>query len=84
MHDRCSALIFLQKICGYGATVNNARIFRAIQQKWVSFDRYLWHWTEGQTIYETGKDSSELSDAVSKDLKRRGMKFMGTVIIKQD
>lgn len=63
------------------AAVNNARIFRAIQQEWGSFDRYLWHWTQGQVVYETGKVSSECSDAVSKDLKRRGMKFVGTVII---
>ena len=62
------------------AAVNNAKVFRAIQQEWGSFDRYLWHWT-GQVVYETGKVSSELSDVVSKDLKRRGMKFVGTVII---
>ena len=55
------------------ATVNNARIFQAIQQEWGSFDCYV--------VYETGKVSSELSDAVSKDLKRRGMKFVGTVIV---
>ena len=63
------------------AAVNNARIFRAIQQEWRSFDRYLWHWTEGKMICETGRVSSELSDKVSKDLKRRGMKFVGTVIV---
>ena len=63
------------------AAVNNARIFRTIQQEWGSFDRYLWHWTEGETVCETGKVSSELSDKVSGDLKRRGMKFAGTVII---
>ena len=63
------------------ATVNNSRIFQAIQQEWGSFDCYLWHWTEGKVVYETGKVSSELSDAVSKDLKRRGMKFVGTVIV---
>ena len=63
------------------AAVNNAGIFRAIQKEWGSFDRYLWHWTEGEIIHETGKVSSELSDAVSKDLKRRGMTFVGTVII---
>ena len=63
------------------AAVNNARIFRAIQHEWGSFERYLWHWTEGEIIYETGGVSSELSDAVSEDLKRRGMKFVGTVII---
>ena len=66
------------KIC---AAVNNAKIFRVIQREWGSFDCYLWHWTEGQVVYETGKVSSELSDAVSKDLKRRGMKFVGTVIV---
>ena len=63
------------------AAVNNAQIFRTIQQEWGSFDNYLWHWTEGQVVYETGKVSSELSDAVSKDLKHRGMKFVGTVIV---
>ena len=63
------------------SAVNNAKIFRLIQEEWGSFDRYLWHWTEGKTICETGKVSSELSDAISKDLKRRGMKFVGTVII---
>lgn len=63
------------------AAVNNARIFRAIRQEWGSFDRYLWHWTKGKTVFETGRVSSELSDAVSEDLKRRGMKFVGTVII---
>ena len=63
------------------AAVNNASIFRAIQREWGSFERYLWHWTGGKTVYETGKVSSELSDAVSKDLQRRGMKFVGTVII---
>lgn len=63
------------------AAVNNARIFRSIQREWESFDRYLWHWTEGKIIYETGKVSSALSDAVSRDLKGRGMNFVGTVTI---
>ena len=63
------------------AAVNNARIFQSIQQEQGSFDRYLWNWTDGKTIYETGKVNSPLSDAVSKDLKKRGMKFVGTVII---
>lgn len=63
------------------AAVNNARVFKAIQQAWGSFDRYLWHWTDGKTICETGKVSSVLSNAVSRDLKERGMKFVGTVIV---
>lgn len=63
------------------ASVNNARRFKAIQQEWGSFDRYLWHWTGGNIVCETGKASSALSDAVSRDLKKRGMKFVGTVIL---
>ena len=62
------------------SAVNNTRIFRAIQREWGSFDRYLWHWTREKTLRETGKVSSELSDALSEGLKRRGMKFVGTVI----
>ena len=41
----------------------------------------LWHWTEKKIIQEVDKVSSPLSDAVSKDLKKRGMKFVGTIII---
>lgn len=63
------------------ASVNNALIFREIQREWGSFEAYLWHWTDGRIVYETGKDRSELSDRISKDLKKRGMKFVGTVII---
>lgn len=63
------------------AAVGNAGVFRNIQREWGSFDRYLWHWTKGQVVYETGRVSSPLSDAISRDLKKRGMKFVGTVII---
>ena len=63
------------------AAVNNARIFRAIQQEWGSFDCYLWHWTEGRTIREVGESRSPLSDAVSADLRRRGMTFVGPTIV---
>lgn len=63
------------------AAVQNAGIFRAIQQEWGSFDRYLWHWTEGKTVCETGLTHSALSDAISRDLQKRGMRFVGTVIL---
>ena len=63
------------------AAVNNANRFREIQREWGSFSAYLWHWTDGAVLYETGKASSPLSDKVSKDLKQRGMKFVGTTII---
>ena len=63
------------------AAVNNAKVFLSLQDEYGSFSDYLWHWTNGEVIYEIGKSSSPLSDAVSKDLKRRGMKFAGTTII---
>ena len=63
------------------AAVGNARVFRAIQTEYGSFSAYLWHWTEGKVVYERGETRSPLSDAISKDLKKRGMKFVGTTIV---
>ena len=63
------------------AAVTNAKAFMQIQQEFGSFDRYIWQFTSGCTLHECGKTSSALSDAISADLKRRGMKFVGTTII---
>ena len=63
------------------AAVTNAQAFREIQKEYGSFSEYLWHWTEGSVIRENGKTSSELSDAISKDLKKHGMKFVGTTVV---
>ena len=63
------------------AAVNNAVIFKSIQQEFGTFADYIWGFTGGEVIYESDKTSSPLSDAVSKDLKSRGMKFVGTTII---
>ena len=63
------------------AAVTNARVFREIQREYGSFAGYLWHWTAGKVICETGLTHSELSDRISKDLKKRGMKFVGTTVI---
>lgn len=63
------------------AAVSNAQIFREIQQEYGGFAEYLWHWTDGKVIYEQGLSHSELSDMISKDLKKRGMKFVGTTVI---
>ena len=63
------------------AAVTNAQVFHEIQKEYGSFSDYLWHWTDGRVIRETGKTSSELSDVISKDLKKRGMKFVGTTVV---
>lgn len=63
------------------AAVNNARIFRNMQKEYGSFSRYLWHFTGNQVIYENDRTNSDLSDRISRDLYRRGMRFVGTTII---
>ncbi len=63
------------------AAVINAQAFRKIKKEYGSFSEYLWHWTDGRVIQETGKTSSELSDTISKDLKKYGMKFVGTTVV---
>ena len=63
------------------ATINNADIFRKIQKEYYSFSNYIWSFTNGRVVYESGKTSSELSDKISNDLKKRGMKFIGTTIV---
>ena len=63
------------------ATINNARIFKNILTEYGTFYKYLSKFTGEKVIYEIDKTTSELSDNISKDLKRRGMKFVGTTII---
>ncbi len=63
------------------AAINNTRIFRDIQKEWESFSDYIWHFTKGNSIYEVDKTSSSLSDTITMDLKKRGMKFIGTTTV---
>jgi len=65
------------------ATINNAIIFKDIQKEYKSFANYIWHFTDNKIIYGNGVliTSNDLSDTISKDLRKRGMKFVGTVII---
>ena len=63
------------------ASINNSKIFKEIVLKYGSFYNYLNTFTDGKIIYETDKTTNDLSDAISADLQRRGMKFVGSVII---
>lgn len=63
------------------AAIVNAKVFLEIQAEWGTFSKYIWHFTDGKVIYEIGKASSILSDQISKELKKRGMKFVGTTIV---
>ena len=61
--------------------INNSKIFKDIQNEYGSFREYLKCFTNDNVIYEIEKTSSELSDAISKDLYKKGMRFVGTTII---
>jgi len=68
------------------ATVNNANIILDIQKEYGSFDAYIWSFVECKTIKNAWKEASEvpastaLSDAMSKAMKKRGFKFVGSTI----
>lgn len=66
------------------AAINNAKIFIGIQKEYGSFSNYIWGFTDNKIIKNVSNKipvSTPLSDKISKDLKKRGMKYVGTVII---
>lgn len=69
------------------ASVSNARAFLAVQREHGSFDRYIWGFVDGSPVKNRWKrlasvpPTSELSDRVSADLKKRGFKFVGSTIV---
>lgn len=68
------------------ATIGNARRFVEVRREWGSFDRYMWSFTEGKTLVYRSHAlqmpvRNSLSDRVSKDMKKRGFKYVGSVII---
>jgi len=69
------------------ATVSNAISFIQIQQEFGSFSKYIWGFVDGQPIknnvknYRNVSANTELSDKISKDLKKRGFKFVGSTVV---
>ncbi|WP_195516245.1 DNA-3-methyladenine glycosylase I [Enterococcus dispar] len=69
------------------AAIHNAKCVLAIQQEWGSFANYLWHFVAGKPIISEFQKAREvpattaLSDEITKDLKKRGFKFIGSTII---
>lgn len=68
------------------ASVINAKLFLEVQKEFGSFDKYIWGFVEGETIQNSWKSLKEIpsttseSDSMSKDLKKRGFKFVGSTI----
>lgn len=69
------------------ATISNAVAFMAVQNEFGSFSKYIWQFTNGKPIVNAHKELKDvpattiLSDKVSKDLKKRGFKFVGSTVI---
>lgn len=69
------------------ATVTNAKAYMAVQQEFGNFNNYIWAFVDGEplknsfSIYKDAPAKTELSDAISKDLKKRGFKFVGSTIV---
>ncbi len=66
------------------ASIKNAKIFKDIVDEYGTFDKYIWHFTNGKIIKnidDNFRTTSKLSDEISKDLKKRKMKFVGSTII---
>jgi DNA-3-methyladenine glycosylase I len=70
-----------------GSAVTNAQAFMKIQGEFGSFSEYIWNFVDGQPIinkienYKTAPPTTALSDTISKDLKKRGFKFVGSTVI---
>ena len=68
-------------------TRSNAQVFMKVQEAFGSFDAYLWSWVDNTPIvndvedYATFTASTSLSEELSKDLKKRGFKFVGPVCV---
>ncbi len=68
------------------SAIRNAKVFIEIQKEFASFDSYIWAFVNGKPIVnsftkENAPAKTELSDIISKDLKKRGMNFVGSTII---
>ena len=63
------------------SSINNAKIFKKISEEYKGVYNYLKTFTKGNIIYENDKTTSILSDNISQDLQKRGMKFVGSTII---
>lgn len=69
------------------AIINNAKCFLSVIDEFGSFDKYIWSYSEGKTfIYRKHQEGelearNELSDRLSKDLKKRGFKYLGSITV---
>ena len=69
------------------AVISNAKCFQKVREEFGTFSSYLWNYSKGKTILYTGHQKGKipakngLSDKISKDLKKRGFKYLGSVTV---
>ena len=63
------------------ASIRNAKVYEDILEEYGSFEKYLRSFWNGFILYENDRTTNDLSDAISRDLQKRGMRFVGSVII---
>ncbi len=68
------------------AAINNAKAYLAMREQGLTLDAYLWGWVDGKPVVNDWPDGSRpaktaLSDRISKDLSKRGFKFVGSTIV---
>lgn len=88
---KCAALLqnegIIRNRLKIASTVQNAKSFLKVKDEFGSFDKYIWNFVGGKPINNAWKDLAEvpaktdISDALSKDLKKRGFKFVGSTIM---
>lgn len=69
------------------ATINNAQRFQEVQKEFGTFSKYIWGFVDGKPLIHHPKTlqdvpaTTEISDALAKDLKKRGFKFLGSTVV---
>ena len=81
IEELCNSKEIIRNRLKIKASIDNSKIFKSITSEYGSFYSYLCTFSENKIYYEVGKTRNELSDKISNNLIKRGMKFVGTTII---
>lgn len=81
IEELCNSKEIIRNKLKIKASIENSKIFKSITSEYGSFYNYLRTFSESKIYYEVGETRNELSDKISNDLIKRGMKFVGTTII---
>ena len=81
IEELCNNKNIIRNMLKIKASVENAKVFMDIEKEYGSFKNYLLGYFKKYPIKEVGRTTSSISDELSKDLFKRGMRFVGSTII---